>query len=84
MQVLAQQLGKDPMQTLQAAASALFRQLIKPDPAQEIDEQVGTHASLQITHGCAALHWMQHMQLALFCSSYLPCIGFGIRLGLLV
>ncbi len=31
------------MQTLQAAASALFRQLIKPDPVQEVDEQVGPH-----------------------------------------
>ncbi len=39
----AQQLGRDPMQTLQAAASALFRQLIKPDPVQEGDEQVGPH-----------------------------------------
>ena len=44
----AGQLGRDPMQTLQAAASALFRQLIKPDQTQENDEQVGLGCCLSV------------------------------------
>ena len=36
------------MQTLQAAASALFRQLIKPDPVQDNDEQAGSYILLML------------------------------------
>lgn len=37
--------GRDPMETLQAAASALFKQLIKTDPGQQSDDaQVQPHS----------------------------------------